>query len=330
MVKNKLIEISIADFNLNDDLFRFSYPDENAELEKSISEYGVTSPVSVKEEDKGTFRVISGFRRIIIAKKLNYSTIPAIAVTKNNLDCFRLAVADTLSQRSLNIFEVSVVLDKLINCFGINKSEAESFYLPLLGYNPNKKILDNLLFINEFSDSQKQKLFSLNTEPEKLFAFKLADKSTWDSYIEILSNLRPSANKLKQIIDLVKELAQKKNSNELEIIQCPKVQSIIKDSKKNSSQNLNSLRIHLEEKRNPLFTKVNEYFRKNISLLKMNNNIKLNHPSNFEGNQYSININFKNKTDLKKAVSNLNDVCDNPVLDKIMNPLKELSDNGII
>ena len=330
MVKNKIIELNINDINLNNDLFRFSYPDENKELEKSISNNGFTCPISVKEEDTGKLQIISGFRRVIIAKKINYSKIPAIIISKNNLDCFKLGLDDTLSQRGLNIFEASIVVDKLIRVFGIPQNEAESVYLPLLGYHPNKKILDNLLFINNFSDSQREKLFCLNIEPEKLFVFKLADKSIWDSYIEILSNLHPSANKFKQIIELVKELAQRNNVNEIDILQSPQIKSIITDSTKNSSQNLNLLRIYLEQKRNPIFTKINEYYSKNISLLKMNNNIKLNHPSNFEGTQYSININFKNKDDLKKAVSNLHNVCDNPVLDKIMNPLEQLADDEII
>ena len=327
--KNKIISLKISDINLDNDLFRLSYPDRNELLEQSISKHGFTCPVSVKgTPDK--FQIICGFRRIKTAKKLNYYAIPAIIMSKNDLDCFRMALSDTLSQRGLNIFEQSLVLNKLINCFGISKNEAESVYLPLLGYNANKKILDDLLFINNFSSTQRDRLFALNTEPEKLFAFKLIDKSTWDDYIEILSVLRPSTNKFKQIAELIKEIAQRDNVDESAILHDHQIQAIIFDDKKNSSQKLNSLRLHLEKTRNPIFTKINEYFSKNLSLLKLNNNEKLVCPANFEGNQYSITINFKNKNELEKSVSNLNKVCANPLIDKILNPLEHLSDDEII
>ncbi|MCD6459504.1 ParB N-terminal domain-containing protein, partial [bacterium] len=242
---NNLFDINLSDINLNDDLFRFSYPDENAVLEKSITEHGLIYPIIVKKRLK-KFQIICGFRRTLIAKKLNYKHIPAIITSENDKESFAFAVSDTLSQRSLNIFEISTILNKLIDRFGINKTEAESVYLPIFGYNPNKNILDNLLFIKKFSNSQRKNLFSLNIEPEKIFVFKMMDKPVWDELIKILDSLRPSTNKFRQIIELIKEISQRENIKETELLTNHKIQSIIKNDKKTSSQNLNSLRNYLE------------------------------------------------------------------------------------
>ncbi len=314
---DKLCYVKLSQIDLFDKRYCFSYPEKTDRLQHSVEKYGFICPVTLKKcGDK--YSVVSGFRRLNVAVTLGIDDVPALVVDKDDFSCFEFAVCENLSSRELNIFEVSEILAKLSGVFEIKTDRILTHYLPLLGYNGHKRILDRLIFITTLSQDQKETLFINNIESEKILLLADLDSDLLDKAIELLVDLKPGLNKFKQILELFLEISQRENISVIDLFADEKIDSILSDKVRTGSQKLNLLRVYLMTRRFPMLSQKEDDFRKKLNKLKLSDGIKLTPPSSFEGKFFDVNFRFKNKEELKKHVQQLSDVCDNPDLDDII------------
>src|SRR5574344_886125 len=125
----KYKELDIKYINFENYNFLISYPLEDLELENSIKNFGIINPV-ILEREGDFYNIISGVKRLKIAKSLNMKIIPSYVLEfKNNIvsdfDRINLFLDDNLigRKKDFNEIEKANLIYKLYNVFELKDEE---------------------------------------------------------------------------------------------------------------------------------------------------------------------------------------------------------------
>ena len=108
--------LPIADIDVDPDQPRRVFETESlAELAASIKEYGVLCPILVKVTEGGTYRLVTGERRLRASKLAGLETIPAVIDTSEDLSETSLAkqLVENLQREDLSPMERAVAVGQL-------------------------------------------------------------------------------------------------------------------------------------------------------------------------------------------------------------------------
>lgn len=318
-----LKKIAIKNIDFSDTTFQISYPAYDGGIEQSIADSGFLSSPVVKEKDD-KYLIISGFRRLHAAKKLNLESVTCIVSDFDDYRAFKFAVMDNLSQRKLNIFEISMVIEKFHSLFNLDYCVIAREILPLLGYPPSAKLIDRLLFADKFSQTQKKILFESGVEPEKILSFQFIEKEIWDEAIRLLCELKPGVNKFNQILELIKEISQRENISQKEVLAKPDVRVVLENGNLTAPQKTDQLRIALFSLRNPEVSGFEEEYSKRMRKLNIGKNLKISPPQSFENEVFKMEFSFKNVGELKKNIEDLIRLSEKKELDDLIDLVRKV------
>jgi ParB family chromosome partitioning protein len=102
-------------------------PEELAELEHSIREFGVLQPIVVRPLSgtgaNATYELVMGERRLRAAKAVGLTEIPAVIRDTKDADMLRDALLENLHRANLNALEEASAYQQLLSDFGITQDE---------------------------------------------------------------------------------------------------------------------------------------------------------------------------------------------------------------
>lgn len=89
--------------------------DEQAleDLANSISSIGVIQPITLRQEEDGTYLIIAGERRYRAAKKAGLETVPAYIRKVNDDEVMEMALIENIQREDLNAIEVALAYQQL-------------------------------------------------------------------------------------------------------------------------------------------------------------------------------------------------------------------------
>ncbi len=91
-------------------------------LSKSIAEFGVLQPLSVRKKDD-YYELIAGERRLIASKKAGITEIPCILVDVEDKESSIISLIENIQREDLNFYEVAVSYKNIIEQFSLTQSE---------------------------------------------------------------------------------------------------------------------------------------------------------------------------------------------------------------
>lgn len=95
------------------------------ELAESIRQYGVITPLTVREVEDG-FELIAGERRLRAAAMAGLSVVPCYIVTVSDRESSLMALLENLQRKDLDCFEEAASLKRLCEEFHMTQQEAAS------------------------------------------------------------------------------------------------------------------------------------------------------------------------------------------------------------
>lgn len=102
-------------------------PEELAELEHSIREFGVLQPIVVRPLSgtgaNATYELVMGERRLRASKAVGLTEIPAVIRDTKDADMLRDALLENLHRANLNALEEASAYQQLLSDFGITQDE---------------------------------------------------------------------------------------------------------------------------------------------------------------------------------------------------------------
>lgn len=93
-----------------------SFFDEESltELATSIRELGVISPITLRQNENGTYQIIAGERRFRASKLIGMKTIPAYVKTAEDEQVMEMALIENIQREDLNAIEIALTFYRLM------------------------------------------------------------------------------------------------------------------------------------------------------------------------------------------------------------------------
>lgn len=121
---NKVSEIPVEKIISNTHQPRqYFREDALRELANSIEEHGILQPLVVLPEDKGSYELVAGERRLRAAKIAGLRRVPVIIRPASDLDKLELALIENIQRSDLNPIEEAESYQKLSDHFGITHEQ---------------------------------------------------------------------------------------------------------------------------------------------------------------------------------------------------------------
>jgi ParB family transcriptional regulator, chromosome partitioning protein len=188
--------IAINDIDVDPDQPRRSFDAESiAELAASIEVYGLLCPILVKLTQGGTYRLVSGERRLRACKALGLDTIPAILDGDDENSGITLAkqLVENIQRSDLNPMEKALAIGQMRERFTLSIREIAT----QLGI--SKSSVQRSLELLELPDDLQAALISGAPESKVLALSRIGDVSKRRKLLDDLDRL--SRMELQDLID---------------------------------------------------------------------------------------------------------------------------------
>lgn len=262
-------------------------------LKQSFEELGVLHPPTVQQSTGGRFELICGRKRFYALQQYYNQT---------NLNCLILPpelpartfllyiLTDQQLHSPLSPMETAFFLHYCLR--KIDEKDVISFFLPRLGYRPHKDIL------NQYTDLLKlEERIQLQIHHgfigEKL-AFEFVDLPNNDRMIFslLIESLQPGAGKLRRLISLSRDIAQRKHQSIASLFGELPFRQIIEHQEMNPPQKVHSLLELLQKIFYSRSDDAEKVFTDRIRRLDLPNSHTVTHSLNFEKNDVFLTIRF--------------------------------------
>ncbi|MEW9078953.1 nucleoid occlusion protein [Terrisporobacter glycolicus] len=185
------------------------------ELSKSIKEYGILQPITVRQKEDG-YELVAGERRLRAAKLAELKTIPAIINNMSDQYSAVLALLENLQREDLNFIEESLGYENLIKEHNFTQQQlAEK-----LG--KNQSTIANKLRILKLPDTVKQYLVENSlTERHARALLKLPNEELMMEIIQKVVKQELTVKKTEKLInDTLEALRAESEPEKKQNIKC--------------------------------------------------------------------------------------------------------------
>ncbi|MFB6181474.1 MAG: ParB/RepB/Spo0J family partition protein [Candidatus Magasanikbacteria bacterium] len=158
----QVIKVNIEKISPNPHQPRKNFPEEELkDLVRSIKEYGVMQPVTIKPKSEGKYELVAGERRLRASKKANKQKIPAIIKDTSEKEQMELAMIENLQRQDLSPLEEAMAYNSLMQKFDLTQSEVAD------RVGRSRSNIANMIRLLELPDEIKQALDERRIEAGK-------------------------------------------------------------------------------------------------------------------------------------------------------------------
>lgn len=277
-----------------------SYPSKDSQivgtdaLKASIARIGLLSPPFLKSQPDERYSIVSGFKRVMACRDLGWRSIPAW-VMENESDAIhlmKLAVADNALNRSLNVIEQATAIFKL-SPFLPDDDRTWTAECAPLGLTVNPGLIWKLKKIHFAPGDLKEKMAAGKISLTVGLELVKMDDTSRILFLSIFESLNPTLNHQKEMIRLAFEIAGLEDEPISEIFNRLDIESVIKDPDMDRNLKISLVRQKLKNRRYPEISRFEKIYQDRIKRLKLPESIALNPPADFEGNDFRIQLMFR-------------------------------------
>lgn len=175
------------------------------DLARSIRQYGVMQPVSVRFLNSSSYELVSGERRLKAAKIAGLYTIPCIIVNVDDKDSAAIALIENIQRENLNFIEEAEGFFNLMNDYGYTQEGLAE----ILG--KSQPTIANKLRILRLDSNVQKKIIENNlTERHARALLKINDVNLQE---EILDKVIKFGLNVKRTEELIEDALKKKDEN---------------------------------------------------------------------------------------------------------------------
>jgi ParB/RepB/Spo0J family partition protein len=325
---HNLKTIQSGQIDPQDRLFAISLPWFSLEpLMRSVRENGILSPLHVQPAGAGRFRIIIGFRRFEVARKLGFQEIPCIVrEEESKFTLFVQALEDNLVTRPLHLLEKAHLLLKLRDEFGLSDQVLMDDFMSLLEIRTDRFHLQQYLSLARLPEPLQRAVLD-PLEPE--IALKLSSwKSEEQEFFQTLaSKFRLGKNKQKQLFTLLDEL---RNSPAVTpsgsgtrvsapiLWQQTGAAQIAEDERLSLSDRFAKAFEALYRERFPRLSSHEQEYEKLKSALKLPPRIQFHAPRYFEGEKIDVAFAFRSSDELFETAKKLEEIAQSDEVRRIL------------
>ncbi len=297
--------------------FRITTRTDGDDLVPSIRTAGLINP-PVLMRKSGTFVIVAGFRRVRACRALNRTEIRARIAPRDarGRDLAALAVSDNALQRPLDLIETSRAL-ALLSQFHAPPRDLARAAAPL-GLPHNPSLVRKILPLSRLPKIIREGVRSDAISLPMAHSLGRLDPDAGVEMAALFLALKLSLNKQREILSLSEEIAARDDVSLPALLASDPIRGPLNDENLDRSRKAGRIRLYLKRERFPRLTKAREAFEENLKRLKLGPGVRLTPPKNFEGLVYSLDLQFKNRAELRERRATLDNLLNNPALEKIL------------
>jgi hypothetical protein len=301
-LKNDIVFFKPAEFDKGSDLFRMSYGFDLNKLISSIKKAGLINKPYVRRNKAGEIDIVTGYRRIMALKALNWEIIPCIDLSDSGLsdaDMLLFNLYDNICVREFNNIEKYMIIKNMLSHFSID--DIYERFMPFLGV-ASKREIDLLLNIEGLNDDLKDYLANGQISMKTLESLK--DIKSYDLPIitKFITDLHFNFNQQLLFIEYIKDISIREGTD-ISVLLAEKIYfELLDGASRNIPQRAKTLLDRIRIRRFPVLTKNEKIFAKLISEIDLPPNTRIKHTPFFEGPDYVLEITFKDGKKLKETI----------------------------
>lgn len=312
-------ELLLSDIDQTDESFRITTAPLDDALIRSIERVGILNrPLLIRK--KGAFTIVCGFRRIsAFEKRGNRGVVVRLLPEETQpFDCLKIAIADNLTQRTLNAIEMARAIDLLSRCVS-DPDALDQAIETSLNLGRNKNLIQKLRAVHALPEWMKTAIlnerldFSVGAE---LVKFHQDDLRAMVGYF---NTLRLSLSKQREFVTFVTEISKREKIPVHRLLEELELKSIKDDPEIDGNQKTAMIRSFLKKRRYPTLVQAETLYNQFQKELKMSPDMTLSPPKDFEGSTFSLTLRFSSLEELSDQKKALDSLIQNPVLKKLVN-----------
>jgi ParB family chromosome partitioning protein len=298
--------IPLKEIDPLDETFSVNFMAHLEKLRSSIEKVGLIQPIGVREKHS-RYQIVSGFRRVSVCQELGWNEIEARLIPKgeDDLSVFSMSLHDNLTTRGFNSVEVAIALDKLVSRFRIDRPLVIETFLPLFSLETSEKILNTYLSLVSMEDGMKR--YIVREEVSRSNIRRLASMTSEDraATLSLLSALKLGENRLREVLTLFEEIAQRDHRTVREVIALREIQTVLSHQDLTPSQRAEKVKKVLLNLRYPKLHQLQETFETKRKELNLPAGLSLQPPAFFEARGMKIELQFETLEEYQSLVSSL-------------------------
>jgi len=315
--------IPLTGIDLQDTIFLITFMPDWEPLLASLRLVGLVEPLILREKGAGRYQIVCGFKRSQALRQLAVAEAQAVVYHQGELDDLQallLTIGHNLT-RPLNLVEKAQILEKLL-AFGVAEKEVIDRYLPLVGLQPNARILTQVTNLLNLNQGLQEYIVRQNLSLSTSALFASFDKDGQEAILPFLEALRPGENRVKEVIVFLREITLRDGVSVSSVLAEEEIREILDDRDTPRPQCMERLRKIVKEMRFPRLTAMEEQFAQYKRSLALPPQIAFHPPPFFEGEEFRMELRFKDFATFRKLATKLHRITEGE--DKDRDPLREL------
>ncbi|HPQ80222.1 MAG TPA: ParB N-terminal domain-containing protein [bacterium] len=300
--------LPLSNLNLADDSFRITYAPRLNSLKRSIRTVGLISPINVRHTPEGTYQIVTGYKRTLVLQELGRQSVPALVHEPADLSptqAFLWNLHDNAITRQLNLIEKSTAIVKLSHFYSMSEEDLVKQFLPLLEEEPSYKILHNLLSLANLTEPMKNHVVMSDLALSSAARIAEFSPSTQQSLLPVLAHIRPSTNKLNELLSLIREISARDGCTVEEILSRYQLLQVVADVNTAPTDKLRALRQALRGLRLPQLSERQKQLASLIDSLNLPESAKLSADPYFENQKMKLEYQFSQPEELTHLINKI-------------------------
>ncbi len=274
-------------------------------LINSIKAIGLINMPFVKRNREGRLDIVTGYRRIMALKSMKYPRIYCRDLSDSGFsehEMFLINLYENMTTRRFNEVEKGMILKGLM--MYISREDVERHFMQILDIR-NPREIDILMRINELNETEKRSIANGDISINTIRLVHGLDISSRSVILRCISELGLNFNQQLQYIDYITDISIKEDKSIADIMDEHQFLLLLKEEDLNTPQKARSMLNILRTRRFPFLSKNEKEFNKKIKGLGLPDGISISHTPYFEGQDYRLEILFKDGRELKQKVRTL-------------------------
>lgn len=290
-----LQHLSISEINVADSSYRITFAPELEALSRSIRAVGIIQPINVRHTPDHTYQVVTGYKRVLVMQELGRQTVPALVHEPGDMSptqAFMWSLHDNSATRELNLVEKSIALTKLGQFCQVSEDDMVKRFLPLFSLDPSYKTLHQLMSLGELTEPLKSYVVSNDLALSSASRIAEFSSSTQQELLPVITQIRPSANKLGELLTLIREIAARDGLTVEEILQRYQFMQVVADRATSAAEKVKQLRQALRGIKLPQLTERQNQIASLIQDIDLPISAKIVHDPYFEDEKIKLECHF--------------------------------------
>lgn len=305
-----LQHITISNLNVADDSYRITFAPRLDAIKRSIKAVGLVQPINVRHTPEGTYQIVTGYKRVLVLQELGRQSVPAIVHEPADLSptqAFLWSLHDNAITRPLNLIEKSTALVKLGQFYSVSEEELVKQFLPLVDEDPSYKILHQLLSLSALTEPLKGHV--VMTDMALSSASRVAEftPSTQQALLPVLAHIRPSGNKLNELLSMIREISARDGMTVEEILNHYQLLQVVADPTTAAVDKVRALRQALKGLRLPQLSERQSRLASLIEGLELPESAKIITDPYFESQRMKLEYHFSQPEELNDFIVKIQD-----------------------